>query len=67
MSHSCFWKRELVQKFLQRIPYRVVLKELDVPAFRKIGFVMRDKKTASLAVKKFMEYLDYRNIEMGLH
>ena len=50
----------LPELILQRIPYHVVLKELDVSAFRKIGFVMRDKKTASLAVKRFMEYLDYR-------
>lgn len=51
----------LPELILQRIPYHVVLKELDVPAFRKIGFAMRDKKTASLAVKRFMEYLDYRS------
>ena len=51
----------LPELILQRIPYHVVLKELDVPAYRKIGFVMRDRKTASLAVKRFMEYLDYRN------
>lgn len=51
----------LPELILRRIPYRVILKELDVPAYRKIGFVMRDKKTASLAVKRFMEYLDYRD------
>ena len=50
----------LPELILQRIPYRVVLKELDVPAYRKIGFAMRDKKTASLAVKRFVEYLPYR-------
>lgn len=51
----------LPELILKRIPYRVVLRELDVPAYRKIGFVMRDKKTASIAVKRFIEYLHYRN------
>lgn len=51
----------LPELILKRIPYRVVLKELDVPAYRKIGFVMRDKKNTSLAVKRFVEYLHYRN------
>jgi DNA-binding transcriptional LysR family regulator len=50
----------LPELILKRIPYHVVLKELDVPAYRKIGFVMRDKKTASLAVKRFLEYLPCR-------
>lgn len=51
----------LPQLILQRIPYRIVAKELDVPAFRDIVFVLRDQKNASLAVKRFMEYLDDRN------
>ena len=46
---------------LKRVPYKIVAKELDVPAYRKIGFVLRSEKTASLAVKRFMEYLPYRN------
>ena len=51
----------LPELILRRIPYRIVLKELDMPAFRKIGFALRDKNTASLAVKRFMEYLEYRD------
>lgn len=50
----------LPQLILKRIPYRIVAKELDVPAYRKIVFALRDKKTASLAVKRFMDYLVYR-------
>ena len=46
---------------LKRVPYKIAAKELDVPAYRKIGFVLRSEKTASLAVKRFMEYLPYRN------
>lgn len=50
----------LPQLILKRIPYRIVAKELDVPAYRSIGLALRDKKTASLAVKRFLEYLQYR-------
>lgn len=50
----------LSQLILRRIPYRIVAKELDVPAVRKIGFALRDQKTASLAVKRFLNYLPYR-------
>lgn len=48
------------QLILKRMPYRVVAKELDVPAVRNIGLALRDKKNASIAVKKFMEYLQFR-------
>lgn len=51
----------LPELILQRIPYRIITKELDIPAYRKIGLAMRDKKTASLAVKRFIDYLQYRN------
>ena len=47
----------LPELILRRIPYKIITKELDVPAYRNIGFVFRDKKTLSLAVKKFMEYI----------
>lgn len=50
----------LPELILRRIPYRIVAKEVDVPAYRTIAFCLRNKKTASLAVKRFMEYLDYR-------
>ncbi len=50
----------LPELILKRIPYRIVAKELDVPAYRDIALALRDKKTASLAVKRFLEYLQYR-------
>lgn len=50
----------LPQLILKRVPYRILAKELDVPAYRKIGLALRDSKTASLAVKRFLEYLQYR-------
>lgn len=51
----------LPELILQRTPYRIISKELDIPAYRKIGLAMRDSKTASLAVKRFIDYLLYRN------
>ncbi len=45
---------------LQRAPYRIVKRELEVPAFRKIGIALRDAKTAPLSVKRFLDYLKFR-------
>lgn len=50
----------LPQLILQRIPYKIITKELDVPAFRSIGIALRSKKNSSLAVKRFLEYIRYR-------
>lgn len=50
----------LPELILKRVPYAIVAKELDVPAYREIGVVLRDTKTASIAVKRFLEYLRYR-------
>ncbi|MCH1983507.1 LysR family transcriptional regulator [Ruminococcus sp. OA3] len=50
----------LPQLVLQRVPYRIVIKELEIPAYRKIGLAMRDKKSAPLAVKRFLDYIDCR-------
>ncbi len=50
----------LPELILKRVPYKIIAKELDVPAYRNIGLALRDKKTASLAVKRFVEYLKYR-------
>ncbi len=50
----------LPQLILRRTPYRILTKDLDVPAYRSIVLAMRSKKTASLAVKRFIEYLQYR-------
>jgi DNA-binding transcriptional LysR family regulator len=50
----------LPQLILKRIPYHIVVKELDIPAYRSIGLALRDRKTASVAVKRFIDYLKYR-------
>lgn len=51
----------LPELILQRIQYRIVTKEMDIPAYRKIALAMKDKKSTSLAVKRFLEYLPCRN------
>ena len=51
----------LPQLILKRVPYDIVVKSLNVDAFRKIGFCVRDMKSVSIVVRRFMDYLDYRN------
>lgn len=50
----------LPQLILKRIPYKIIAKELDVPAYRNIGLSFRSKRNASLAVTRFLDYLQYR-------
>jgi len=50
----------LPELILKRVPYKITAKELSVPAYRNIGLALRNKNTASPAVKRFMEYLPYR-------
>lgn len=52
----------LPQLILKRVPYNIVARELDVPAYRDIALALRERKTASLAVKRFLDYLEYRYI-----
>jgi DNA-binding transcriptional LysR family regulator len=53
----------LTEMILHRIPYQIIAKELEVPAFRKIGIAMREQKSLSLAAKSFIEYLLFRKRE----
>ncbi len=50
----------LPELILKRTPYHIVTKKLEVPAYRNIGLALRDRKSASLAVKRFLDYLQYR-------
>lgn len=50
----------LPELILRRIPYQVITKELEVPAFRNIGVAMREKKGLALAAGRFLEYLPHR-------
>ena len=51
----------LPELILRRIPYKIVARELDPPAFRSIAIVTKDKKSLPLAAKKFLEYLNFRS------
>ena len=51
----------LPQLILRRIPYKIVVKELEIPEYRRIGIALRDKKSVSIAVKRLLEFLPYRN------
>ena len=50
----------LPQLILKRVPYKIIAKELEVPSYRDIGLALRNTKNASLAVKRFLKYLQYR-------
>jgi DNA-binding transcriptional LysR family regulator len=50
----------LPELILQRIPYHIITKELETPAYRSIGIAMRNQQSLSLAVRRFLEYLPYR-------
>ena len=51
----------LPELILKRIPYNVVVKELEVPAYRSIYIGMKEQKLLTIAAKKFITYLQYRD------
>lgn len=54
----------LPRLILRRVPYRIAIRPLADPAFRQLGFVLRSPDTASLAMKRFLAYLDKRNADV---
>ncbi|MCQ2363445.1 MAG: LysR family transcriptional regulator [Acidaminococcaceae bacterium] len=46
----------LPELILQRIPYQIAIRELDITIHRELVLALRSQKDASLAVKKFIEY-----------
>lgn len=48
----------LPRLILQRNPYKITAKGLEVATYRNIGLAYRNKKSLSLAVKKFLEYIE---------
>ena len=46
---------------LRRIPYRVALRPLDRPAFRRIGLATRPGEELAPAASRFLAYLPYRD------
>lgn len=51
----------LPRLILKRIPYDVEIRSFTKPFYREIALAMRNQKTASTAVKRFVQYLKYRN------
>ena len=60
MVESGFGVAILPRLILRRNPYRVAIRSLSVDAHREIGLALRSRKTASYAVKQFLQYLQYR-------
>lgn len=50
----------LPQLILRRVPYQIIVRPMERPAYRKIGLAFRSKKTISQTVLRFMDYLEYR-------
>jgi DNA-binding transcriptional LysR family regulator len=50
----------LPELILQRIPYRIIAKELEVQEYRNLGIATGDFNSMPMAVQKFLEYLPYR-------
>ncbi len=53
----------LPRLILRRASYRIIAKSLEVPAYRKIGIALRARSTASPAVRRFLDYLKYRDVD----
>lgn len=51
----------LPKLILRRAPYKICTRSIEPQAYRDICFAVRDNRTASLAVKRFSEYLSHRN------
>lgn len=57
----------LPELVLHRTPYKIVKKELDTPAYRKLGVVLKNIRHASPAMKRFLHLLQssYKNQDNG--
>ncbi|SFG09377.1 DNA-binding transcriptional regulator, LysR family [Desulfotomaculum arcticum] len=49
----------LPELVLNRTPYKIIKKELEKPAYRKLGIVLKDTNHASPAVKGFLDFLHH--------
>ncbi|WP_446424509.1 LysR family transcriptional regulator [Mailhella sp.] len=50
----------LPRLILRRIPYRIAIRSLDVPAFRDIGLVYSQSRPLSPSARRFLDYVSYR-------
>jgi DNA-binding transcriptional LysR family regulator len=53
----------LPQLILRRIPYKVLVKPMEKPAWRNICLAVRDTTNTSPAVLRFLDYLPYRTMQ----
>ena len=51
----------LPELILKRVPWHIAVRELEIPAYRKIGVALRDRRSASRAVRRFLDYLQFRS------
>ena len=51
----------LSELVLRRNPYHIVTRELEIPAFRKLGVCLKNANNVPRIVNKFLEYLPHRN------
>lgn len=51
----------LPELVLHRTPFKIIKKELETPAYRNLGIVLKNIRHASPAVKRFLDYLHKRN------
>jgi DNA-binding transcriptional LysR family regulator len=47
----------LPRLILTRIPFRVAIRSLSVPAYRELGIAVKDQESLSLAAKEFLRFL----------
>lgn len=50
----------LPELILKRTPYKIVARELEIPAYRNIGIAWRKRKVSAPVLERFMKYLDHR-------
>jgi len=53
----------LPEMILKRIPYQIAIRPFQTPYFREIALAMKDRTKITPAVKLFIEYLKYRNMD----
>lgn len=52
----------LPEMILKRIPYKIAIRPFRTPYFREIALAVKDRARMTPAVKKFTEYLKYRDM-----
>lgn len=55
----------LPSMILKRIPYKIEIRPLETPYYRKIGIAVKDKVRLTPATQKFTEYLKFREIPVN--